>query len=56
MTRYNDLKLVENLSKRGITNSQVDLMEDPDTLDLFVRKSIIIRIKVLVKRQYNPVF
>lgn len=41
MTRYNDLKLVENLSKRGITNSQVDLMEDPDTLDLFVRKSII---------------
>lgn len=40
MAEYNDLKFVKSLSARGDTNSKVDLMQEDNTENLFVRKTI----------------
>lgn len=40
MPKYDELKLVRNLSRRGDTNSAVDLVQDENTGDLYVRKTI----------------
>lgn len=40
MPKYDELKLVRNLSRRGDTNSAVDLVRDENTGDLYIRKTI----------------
>lgn len=40
MTKYTELKAIRQLSKRGDSNSVVDLVENPNTSELLVRKII----------------
>lgn len=40
MTKYTELKAIRQLSKRGDSNSVVDLVENPNTNELLVRKII----------------
>ena len=40
MAKYNDLVLVKALSERGDTNSKVDLLQEPNSDNFFVRKII----------------
>lgn len=40
MTKYTELKTIKQLSKRGDSNSVVDLVENPNTSELLVRKII----------------